>query len=153
MFVPGTMAWLSLGALTHKAKGRTDTQIHTGESHPKQNACTDSNTLSFTQIPAVCGAQSEVLHAGTGPCCLFVPQSHQSHLKTHSVLRTPALPRRKTATHKGSQLRTTHACVSGYIGVCLCPCQGKIIMSASMRPVSLFGMVLQKRACVIKDYW
>ncbi len=135
MVGPGTMAWLSLGALTYKAKGRAYT--HTEESHPTQNAYADSDTLSFTQIPAVCGAQSEVLSAGTGPCRLFVPQSHQSYLKTHSLLRTPALPRRKTATHKGSQLRTTHACVWGYIGVCLCPCHGKTITPASMRPVCL----------------
>lgn len=127
---------------THVQSRGTHTQKT--ESRPKQNACADSDTLSFTQIPAVCGAQSEVLGAGTGRCRLFVPQSHQSHLKTHSLLRTPALPRRKTATHKGSQLGTTHACVWGYIGVCLCLCHGKTITSASMRPVCLCGLILQK---------
>lgn len=122
---------------THTPSKRTHTHTHTKESHPTQNACADSDTLSFTQIPAVCGAQSEVLGAGTGPCRLFVPQSHHIHLKTHSLLRTSALPRRKTATHKGSQLRTTHACVWGYIGACLCPCHGKTITPAHMRPVCL----------------
>lgn len=122
----GKPQWLLQEQWLDEALVQNDAHTHTRskESHPKRNACADSDTLSFTRIPAVCGAQSEVLGAGTGPCRLFVPQSLQGHLKTHSLPRT-SLPRRKTATHKGSKLRTTHACVWGYIGVRLCPCHGK----------------------------
>lgn len=111
------MARWSLGAerCTHTlvAKSHIQNEMH---------ALTQTLSHSLGFLP--CGDQSEVLGAGTGPCRLFVPQSLQGHLKTHSLPRT-SLPRRKTATHKGSKLRTTHACVWGYIGVRLCPCHGK----------------------------
>lgn len=77
----------------------TQSKIHTKELHLKLNVHAETDSLSFTQIPAVCEAQTAVFCAGTGPRCLFVPQSHQSHLKTHSLLLMSALPQRKTATH------------------------------------------------------
>ena len=131
-----------------------------------------TQTLSFTQIPALCEAQTEVLGAGT-----FLPLVCHSGdkqvapeplKKSPEPLKNSFLPgdtwsntrpltaaallwgQRRAAAHKRSHLQTKHAC---YIGVCLYACHGKTIMSASMKPVCLCGMTLQKRAHLIKDCW
>ena len=99
----------------------THTHARTEESHPKRLTQTLSHSLEF--LPCVELSLRFWVPGRDLAACLShkVPRSH---LKTHSLPRT-SLPRRKTATHKGSKLGTTQACVRGYIGVRLCPCHGK----------------------------
>lgn len=113
---PGTMAWLSLGALAHK--GDTHTHIHTKESYPKQNACADSDTLSFTQIPAVCGVQSEVLGAGTGLCRLFVPQKSPEPLKKSFTPADACFTSKENCNTQRKSIKD-HTCLCMRLYLCL----------------------------------
>lgn len=88
---------------------------------------------------------------GTSP--LVCPtMSPEPHLKTHAVLRTPYLPQGVSSdteeVHSGPHILVYGATVS----VCVRAME-KNITSANMRPMCLCGVMLQKRAYVIKDYW
>ncbi|KAF0029508.1 hypothetical protein F2P81_018613 [Scophthalmus maximus] len=78
--------------------------------------------------------------------------SPEPHLKTHAVLRTPYLPQGVSSdteeVHSGPHILVYGATVS----VCVRAME-KNITSANMRPMCLCGVMLQKRAYVIKDYW
>lgn len=65
---------------------------------------------------------------------LFVPQSHRSHLKIHSLLLYLEVNKKKSTTQRKST--KDHTCL------CLCLRHGKNIMPASMRPVCLCGIIL-----------
>ena len=131
----------------------THTHTHTRSYRRVTSKTTDSDTLSFTRIPAVCGAQSEVLGAGPGPCRLFVPQSPQEPLK-NSFAATDVFTSKENSNTQRKQTRDhTGLCTRLY----RCPFVSVPWKKTSRLPVcdlcAFCGVMLRKRCRVIKDCW